>query len=581
LGYVQYGEQTKRRDRIYEAFMINTIDFARSYAELKIESFPCLPHDKKPMVRWADMATSEDNMLVGWWDSYPEANIGIACGKRSGIVVLDVDADHEGYESLAALAIDYGALPETPMSKTGSGGRHIFFKHPGIEIRNSAGKLGRGLDVRGDGGYVVAPPSLHPNGNRYEWIVEPSEIPFAEMPEWMIELLQERNAPVTSTGEIILGERNNALTKMAGSMRRKGFEEDSIFAALQIHNRDHCDPPLSEGEILQIARSVTRYPAADEVKIVKALPDAWNVIDDLEAGILERQKNPKDVWGIHYAWQYLSIVTGGKQPGELTILAGEPGVGKSFWAHQDMLYGALGNPTLSIPSTPSLIWSGEMPRKQAYRRFFEMLGVPKRHMQTGNMSKDDWQTFNEAKALIVNSPLYVSDSPLDLSDVRDLLVREIGEHGIEQALFDYDWLINAPGKDEIQTSQNISRLLKQLVRELNISITLISSVNKTGMDSASENVTKSNVSGSGKKLHDADVIFILTKFNEKKNNDLSISPAEYDKIATLHITKGRELDYHLPNGAINYKRDTPNPRFKEMKDVKKDPLPEWLTRKDM
>ena len=562
----------------------DTIDFAKAYANLKWQSFPCLPNDKKPLVKWADAATTEENMLIGWWDTTPAANIGIACGKRSGIVVIDIDVDHDGYESLAELIAIHGKLPDTPVSKTGSGGEHIFFKHPGIEIHNSAGKLGKGIDVRGDGGYVVAPPSRHPNGNYYEWVVKPSQ-PLADMPAWMIELLQERNVvtePQPGTGHILSGERNNALTKMAGAMRRKGFDEDAIFAALQIHNRDRCNPPLTDGEVLQIARSVTRYEPQDEPKIIPALPGAWDVIDNLEADIIERQRNPRDVWGIHYAWRYLSLVTGGKQKGELTILAGEPGVGKSYWAHQDFLYGALGNPKLHIPSTPSLVWCGEMGRKQVYRRFFEMLGVPKRHMLTGNMSNIDWEFFNEAKALIVNSPIYVSDAPLDLNDVRGLLEREIGEHGIEQALFDYDWLINAPGRDEIQTSQNISRLLKQLARELNISITLISSVNKTGMDTGSATVTKANVSGSGKKLHDADVIYILTKFNESKNNDLEIAPGDYSRIATLHISKGREMDYHLPNGTINYIRETPNPRFKEMKDLNKPgALPDWITRKDL
>lgn len=563
----------------------STVDFARAYAGLKMQSFPCLPKDKKPMVKWADVATTEDNMLLGWWETTPAANIGIATGKRSGVVVLDVDADHNGYESLAELAINYGALPDTPMTKTGSGGRHIFFKHPGIEIRNSAGKLGQGLDIRGDGGYVVAPPSIHPNGNKYEWIIKPSQMPFAEMPDWMIELLQEKNVitePQAGTGHIISGERNNALTKFAGAMRRKGADEDTIFLALKDHNRKICQPPLTDGEVLQIARSVTRYEPQDAPKIVLALPDAFDVIDKLEADILERQRNPKDVWGIHYAWQFLSAITGGKQRGELTILAGEPGVGKSWFCHQDFLYGALGNPALDIPSTPSLIWSGEMARKQVMRRFFEMLGVPKRSMLSGNMTATDWEFWTDAKALIVNSPIYVSDLALDLNDVKPMLEREIAEHGIEQALFDYDWLINAPGKDEIQTSQNISRLLKQLARELNIAITLISSVNKTGMDSTNESVTKSNVSGSGKKLHDADNVFILTKFNANKNSDLSIDPKQYDRIATLHIAKARELDYHIPGGAINYMRETPNPRFKEMKDMTKpDALPGWMKRKDM
>ena len=561
---------------------MNPIPYAQAYAQKGWQSFPLKPKEKTPFLKWADVATCDEKMITGWFDNYPDANIGIACGSRSGIVVLDVDAGHGGYESLTKLIQTHGALPETPVSKTGSGGEHIFFKHPGVEIRNSAGKLGPGLDIRGDGGYVVAPPSLHPNGNTYEWMVDTE---LADMPEWMIEALREAPKPEvknTPPGEVVEGGRNDYLTKMAGAMRRKGFNEDAIFSALVIDNREKCLPPLSDGEVLQIAKSVIRYAPEDIPQVEKPLPNSVMAIELLEAEIREREKDPKEVWGIYYAWDYLSVLTGGKQKGELIILAGEPKVGKSYWAHQDALYSALGDPTKGIPSTPNLIWSGEMSAKQVFRRFIEMLGVPKRHMLTGQMSAEDYVFFNEAKALIVNSPIYVSHASLNLQDVRGLLEREIGEHGIEHVVFDYDWLIQAQGKDEIATSQNISRTLKILARDLNISILLISSVNKMGMDSASENVTKTNVSGSGKKLHDADVIYILTKFNEKKNSDLSISASDYEKISTLHLAAGRELDYHVPGGAINYMRETPNPRFRELKDLAKpNALPEWMKRKDV
>jgi replicative DNA helicase len=565
--------------------MPSTLDHALYYAKKGWRVFPCMPKDKKPAVRWADVATTEEKMILGWWDHNPDFNVGIAAGEKSGITVLDVDASHDGYDTLATLIAEHGKLPETPVVKTGSGGEHIFFKYaPGT--RNSAGKLGKGLDIRSEGGYVVGANSIHPNGNRYEWTVKPSQTPLADMPEWMIDLLREPVNPLKiepmGTGGIISGERNNALTQIAGAMRRKGMSADAIYAALVVVNRERCTPPLPETELDLISKSVTRYIPEDAVKVAKPLPTAWDVIDQLEQDILERQKNPRDVWGVHYAWPFLSIITGGKQKQELIILAGEPGVGKSWFAHQDALYTALGSPSQNIPSTPVLVWSGEMPQKQVYRRMFEMLGVPKRNMLTGNMSETDWQFFNEAKAMIVNSPIYVSDAALDLKSVRPMLEREIGEHGIVQAVFDYDWLISSPGHSEIEQSQNISREMKQLSRELNISIILISSVNKMGMDTANDNVTKANVSGSGKKLHDADVIYILTKFNEKKSTDLGIAPKDYQRIATLHIAKGRELDYHVPDGAINYMRETPNPKFREMKDMsRKDTLPSWLNRKDV
>jgi replicative DNA helicase len=169
--------------------------------------------------------------------------------------------------------------------------------------------------------------------------------------------------------------------------------------------------------------------------------------------------------------------------------------------------------------------------------------------------------------------------PLDIKDVRQLLEREQGEHGIEQVVFDYDWLISAPGKDEIATSQHISRTLKTLAHEMNLSVLLVSSVNKMGMDTTAENL--SNVSGSGKKLHDADVVYLLTKFNEKKNSDNSIMPSDYPHVATLHFKKAREMDYHVPNNVINFIREIPKPTFRELKPMKERTLPDWMQRKDM
>ena len=567
--------------------MNQTLSFARAYAQKGWQSFPLQAKQKTPTVKWADVATSDPQMLLGWFDNYPDANIGIACGKRSGIVVLDVDKDHDGYESLTALTLLHGILPRTPTTRTGSGGQHLFFKSPGFEIRNSAGKLGKGLDIRGDGGYVVAAPSTHPNGTQYEWVVKPSEVELADMPDWMIEALKEPERPQSKNSEevygVVEGGRNDYLTKMAGAMRRKGFSEDAIFSALQIDNREKCSPPLSDGEILQIAQSVTRYTPEDVPQVEKPLPKSMSVIEILETEIREREKNPKDVWGIHYAWPYLSLLTGGKQPGEMIYGGGEPGVGKSWFFHQDALFTAIGNPSRNIPEVPSLIWSGEMRRQQVFRRFFEMLGVPKRAMLTGKMTSVDqrtgevfncWEQFEEAKGIIMNSPIYVADNFLDIREVEPFLQREIDAHGIQQVVFDYDWLIGSYGTGEIEQSQNISREMKRITNKLNLSITLISSVNKSGMGKESENSTKANLSGSGKKLHDADVIYILTKFNESKNNDMGIQVKDYHKIMTLHIEKAREMDFHLPGGAINYMRETPNPTFREMKHANE--KPGWL-----
>ena len=99
---------------------------------------------------------------------WPQANIAIVTGAASGLVVLDADMAKGAARTLAALEERYGALPPTVGQRTGTG-QHAFFQHPGTTVRNGVENLGAGLDIRGDGGYVVAPPSLHANGNRYTW----------------------------------------------------------------------------------------------------------------------------------------------------------------------------------------------------------------------------------------------------------------------------------------------------------------------------------------------------------------------------------------------------------------------------
>ncbi len=131
-------------------------------------------------------ATTDPVIIKSWWEKWPEANIGIRTGLISGIVVLDVDSYHGGDEGLATLVAEYGELPPTMEAETGGGGRHLVFSHPGegYDIRNKAG-LAPGVDVRGDGGYIVAPPSLHVSGAFYQWSARGTE--RAVLPAWLVE----------------------------------------------------------------------------------------------------------------------------------------------------------------------------------------------------------------------------------------------------------------------------------------------------------------------------------------------------------------------------------------------------------
>lgn len=209
-------------------------------------------------------ASIDEAKIRRWWDIWPEANIGVATGKDAGFFALDVDPRSGGDESLASLEGEHGKLPWTRTAVSGGGGVHFLFKCPDFPVRSSAGELGPGLDVKGEGGAIVVAPSLHAGGRRYRWR---NGGPIADAPEWLLSLLRETRKPRANGGAAIgdgipEGRRNNTLTSLAGTMRRRGMGTDEIEAALLVTNNKRCDPPLAEDEVRRIARSVGRYRPA-------------------------------------------------------------------------------------------------------------------------------------------------------------------------------------------------------------------------------------------------------------------------------------------------------------------------------
>ena len=243
------------------------LEAALSYHRLGLSVIPITLKKKNPLVAWElyqKEPPSKFQILEWWKREFPNANVGIVTGAISGLVVIDLDTE-EAKDSFKELNHDYD-LSFVPRSHTGKGW-HLFFEHPGSMIPNRASII-PGLDVRGDGGYVVAPPSVHPNGQFYEWEV-PINGPLPPLPSELIKLIFSqgngaiRGAAPPIEGSIPKGERNASLTSLAGSMRRRGMADASILAALHEENKIRCNPPLSDSEVASIARSVARYPPAN------------------------------------------------------------------------------------------------------------------------------------------------------------------------------------------------------------------------------------------------------------------------------------------------------------------------------
>jgi hypothetical protein len=245
-----------------------TLKAALWYANHGWHVFPCRKAAKTPLIEHGRNDTTTDEATIRhWWTRWPEANIGIATGHESGIFVLDDDPKHGGPQSVEALERTHGPLPPTVHAITGSGGGHRVFAHPGapVRIRNSVQTLGPGLDIRGDGGYIVAAPSLHPNGTPYAWRDghSPREMVPARAPEWLLSLItaspSERHTGANGHRVIAEGERNDTLFRDGCAMRTRGFGYEAILAALLLENEHCCRPPLDTDEVETIAASAARY----------------------------------------------------------------------------------------------------------------------------------------------------------------------------------------------------------------------------------------------------------------------------------------------------------------------------------
>lgn len=284
----------------------------------------CASPGKHPRLPWAayQRTRASRQELTQWWARWPGANISVVTGAVSGLIVVDVDPLHGGDDSL----LDLPALPDTVRALTGSGGTHIYLRHPGgCEIPSRAGWR-QGIDIRADGGQVIAPPSLHASGRRYEWEagLDPWSIAVAEAPGW---LLRELSGPAPASDvrgvfdleealeqPIPEGQRNVRLTQIIGALVAQHRDDPWVLPEMALAvNRRLCRPPLPDSEVEAILRSIWRRDVAvrrGEAVAEAAVPETGGLLPAVPADAAEQATPAERSEMLRAIWERLGVRSG-------------------------------------------------------------------------------------------------------------------------------------------------------------------------------------------------------------------------------------------------------------------------------
>jgi hypothetical protein len=230
-------------------------------------------------------ATSDPFVVRHWWRRWPGANVGVATGPASGLWVLGPDGG-EGVHALMGLQVRWGLLPEGPLARTGSGGEHWYFRWPLVlEVTNRKNHRRLPIDVRGRGGYVVAPPSVNGKGP-YAWERAPWDHPLPEAPGWLLSWLRPpevtvavpRRPPdlpdtpaarlkraiayVNACRPAVSGQGGHSVTMYVARAVAYGFDlgAEDAFSVLAVYYNPRCQPPWSEKELWHKCQEADRVP---------------------------------------------------------------------------------------------------------------------------------------------------------------------------------------------------------------------------------------------------------------------------------------------------------------------------------
>jgi hypothetical protein len=282
------------------------IDAALEYLGLGFSVLPINPQNKNPFIKWKEFESriAAEDEIREWWRKWPNAMLGIVTGTISGVVVVDID-EPKGAEELSKIIPDSLLIPTV---KTPRGGQHLYFKSPTPAIGNNT-RIVPGCDFRGEGGYIIAPPSMNGEGNAYEWV---QGLSFAEaspppLPELYINKIKEYARGGVKEGGYIgnvtdsvtlftQGRRDNDLFHVANALAKSGTPQAEIYQTLEILAKN-CNPPFPESEIKAKVESALTRQSKREINLADEVR-AWVSVTDGDFSVTDCYKTIQTVTSV-------------------------------------------------------------------------------------------------------------------------------------------------------------------------------------------------------------------------------------------------------------------------------------------
>lgn len=475
---------------------------ARGWSVIPLRSTGTTEDRKRPAVEWKayQAAAPTEDEVRQWWRDNPWAGVAVVTGSVSRLVVLDLD----GPRAKALLNARGLTLPRTATVRTGKG-YHVYYRYAGGDIgcrtRLLSDASGSAVDVRGEGGYVVAPPTQHGSGKRYTWVVPPEEL--AAVPPELEEWLLSATVPDPSTpespdwwgavaGGVSEGARNEAAARVAGYFARATHgDPEATSRAVSLWNARNT-PPLPESELAGVVHSILRREVVRQrAEVAKAAPRLELVSGERLAAELEhadpRHGTTVPVPGID--------LIGGLVPGELVVVAGRPGAGKTSLATMLTAQACLAK------YIPTLVVTTELSRRQwGFWTAAASWRCPVEHL--------DRPLPRALLGLFRAAPLTVCDA--GAPSIADIRAAAEATLGVRLLIVDHVGRVSG-GRRETRTLEvgDVARGLKALARDLDCTVVALCQLNRDIENREDKRPRLSDLRDSGEVEQEADAVLFL------------------------------------------------------------------------